>query len=1179
MVPVTDKFTASGVTKVVMLAVLVLFIANGCGKSNPINSDIQNNSSTTVIGSADGGEPATEESSARRLPNEVLVVLQGQTNFGQLDMQTRPLELIKPIKCTWGTIYKLRITDGSSVESVVAELQADPNVRFAEPDLSLQFHEVPYFPNDPLWERDDDGTDPRDNAFDQWGPSKAGADLVWNTETGSEDIVVAVLDSGILPDHEDLENNLWHNEDEIPANGIDDDENGWIDDTWGWDFDDNDNNPIDESFLLNFHGTACAGVIAAESDNHVGLSGIAPGVKVMALKVSFGSDDGLVSSVCEALTYAQVNNADICSMSFGTTNGYSEILSIACDEAWDNGNGLILFASTGNQGDQYTSYPAGYESVIAVGASSAFDNEQNPMDEERISQDSGFMWGSNYGSYLELMGFGANYTTTYGGSPDLYWDGEAFPGFFTGTSCACPMSAGSLALLASFFPNQNAQWYRERLRNTADDLHGYGFDIYSGYGRSNLYRACYGPDRFEDLEDPDGFVALELSEEYIYDSIHDVPGNPFSDFSDLYKFSIDEEGWYGCEIDIFTWGEDLELKVFSDTDMMHIVDWSKGANHYNSSLENTVFYAYPGDQYYVNVYSAGLGNSTTYGIRTRPVDNILTVTGESIAPPFIHHGGENIPLLKLTFETTYIARLNQLIINKSGTMPNEHWKSLTLFADSNDNLQLDPADIVITTNTVNNMNRISLDGFEIKFDHSKPLVLFVASDIDSAPEGSGFRLSLESYKDVSTREGIEPPYNSFPISSELLQIGHDGDPPYWPATVGAVSAQGIEHGVLLGWNVAIDDLSEPVKYNIYYTTTLPFEITTATKLTDVAAQAGDTTDLAYSVPNLPAGLEHHFVVRATDQAGNEEENLEIVSEAPQSSGDPENPAVIQSFEVGSPYDIAISDSILLVADSIDGLKVFNRSNPSHLIEIGSWDGDYVVNGVWCDNQYAYVAGLYGLYVLDISDPSTPHCIDSVPLDDGRNVIKIGDWVYTACYGGEIVAVDATNPFILADYDPFMLPDNSWPFDLEYTNGILYVVFQNNQDSIASLDISDPPNISMPGRFGGGGNSGLFHSDGKLYVTGFSTDRLYIFDSSSDPVMPSLLGYTGAGSGQYPHDVVVRGDYAYMTKFDYGIVIFDVTNPSNPYVVGSLPLNGALSIATDGTYLYVAQNTGWLNVIL
>ena len=303
---------------------------------------------------------------------EVLIVFKNKFPDSQLGISIAgyPLSLIHEIHCRWANVFEMKITDATSVPDMVARLKADPSIRFAEPNYISHFCDAPYWPNDPLWHGSDPGSDPRDSILDQWGPSKIGTDLVWNDTKGSKDVIVAVIDTGIRFDHEDLHDNLWINTGEIPDNGIDDDGNGWVDDTWGWDCALNNNNPNDQGYYGMYHGSACAGIVAAVQDNLKGCTGIAPNVKLMALRINF-QDDIYDSAVVEAVEYARVNGAAICTMSFGGPD-YSDIQNSEFNDAWDNGNGLIPIAAAGNENSTTCRYPSRYDAVHVCRRHSSF---------------------------------------------------------------------------------------------------------------------------------------------------------------------------------------------------------------------------------------------------------------------------------------------------------------------------------------------------------------------------------------------------------------------------------------------------------------------------------------------------------------------------------------------------------------------------------------------------------------------------------------------------------------------------------------------------------------------------------------------------------------------------------------------------------------------------------------
>jgi thermitase len=578
-----------------------------------------NTNSAGVLPAADTGKAQTKPI---YMPNEVLVVLTdtASVSLGTSAFSLFPLRVIKAIDSHWATIYRLGITDGTSVEQMVGKLKLNSNVRIVEPNYILNFLEAPYNPNDPMWNPANPGTDPRSNMWAQWGPAKLGASIVWNESKGDPNVIVAVIDTGVRRTHEDLENNLWINTDEIEDNGIDDDNNGYIDDWWGWNCFEGNNIPFDTNSGNYYHGTGCAGVIAATQNNGKGISGIAPGCKVMAIRADMNDGSTCESTVCEALNYAKDNGAAIISMSFGVIYA-TEILDQETAAIWDNGNGPIMLASAGNEDNTNVYSPARCDSVIAVGATIPWSGGGGPVDEGRIHNGwNGWWWGSTYGPKLHIMGFGERTYSTYGSGDNQYWDGVNH-WFFNGTSCACPTTAGVMALVMSFHPGETGQWYWDRIQDTSDDLDVPGFDDQTGWGRVNALRAVYGSDRYSAWEDGDGFVRVSLDStsaafnQPLYDSIHDVsPSNSFADTQDLYKITCGLDATFRIYLDIFTWGEDLDMELYSDKAMTDLIQSSTGPNHATSSFHEMTVDGQALMSYYLKVYSPALGNSTMYGL-------------------------------------------------------------------------------------------------------------------------------------------------------------------------------------------------------------------------------------------------------------------------------------------------------------------------------------------------------------------------------------------------------------------------------------------------------------------------------------------------------------------------------------------------------------------------------------
>jgi len=260
----------------------------------------------------------------------------------------------------------------------------------------------------------------------QWAlddPAATGAPEAW-TQSRGDGVVVAVLDSGVQLDHPDLAQNLWHNPGETPGNGVDDDHNGYVDDVFGANMMSNTGNVGDDEG----HGTHVAGIIAAAGGNGTGGSGIAPGAKIMAVKVLDANRAGNSTLLARGIRYAVDEGARILNISLngdGTSPDLDDALRYA------DGLGATIVASAGNNGrdiDLQPSYPAS-SSVPAVLAVSASDKT------------GGLLALANRGiGSVDLAAPGASILSTARGSG---YELRA------GTSMAAPFVAGSLALLAA----------------------------------------------------------------------------------------------------------------------------------------------------------------------------------------------------------------------------------------------------------------------------------------------------------------------------------------------------------------------------------------------------------------------------------------------------------------------------------------------------------------------------------------------------------------------------------------------------------------------------------------------------------------------------------------------------------------------------------------------------------
>jgi subtilisin family serine protease len=183
-----------------------------------------------------------------------------------------------------------------------------------------------------------------------WGRDLIDAPEVWTQGITGENVVVAVIDSGVDYNHPDLFANIWSNQDEIANNGIDDDNNGYVDDSRGWDFVNQDNQPMD----FNNHGTHVAGIIAATIDG-VGITGVAPNAEIMPVRVLDENGFGKISEALAGIRYAVENGADVINLSLGGNDYVSEVLDTI---SWAVQQGVVVVVAAGNESQTFPSYPA-----------------------------------------------------------------------------------------------------------------------------------------------------------------------------------------------------------------------------------------------------------------------------------------------------------------------------------------------------------------------------------------------------------------------------------------------------------------------------------------------------------------------------------------------------------------------------------------------------------------------------------------------------------------------------------------------------------------------------------------------------------------------------------------------------------------------------------------------------
>ncbi len=320
--------------------------------------------------------------------------------------------------------YLLDLAPGSDVLSAAAQLSKDPAVLWAEPDYLAKAALVP---SDPLYAQ-------------QWGLAKISAPNAWDVVTGTQTVVIAVLDSGIDFTHIDFTGRLWTNPGEVAGNGLDDDTNGYIDDVKGWDFVNADNNPADDIG----HGTQAAGVAAAAGNDGAGIAGVCWNCKIMPVKVMQVSGSANYSDITAGIWYAAKKGAKVINLSLGGYS-YSNAMREAVQAAV-NTYGAVVVGGAGNDNLSTPFYPAAYDEVIAVAGTTNTDTK------------AAF---SDYGSWVDLSAPGEAITTTFLGGD---W------GPVNGTSFAAPFVSGLAGLIRAQRPDWSPAVVKAQMERTADPI-------------------------------------------------------------------------------------------------------------------------------------------------------------------------------------------------------------------------------------------------------------------------------------------------------------------------------------------------------------------------------------------------------------------------------------------------------------------------------------------------------------------------------------------------------------------------------------------------------------------------------------------------------------------------------------------------------------------------------------
>ncbi|MEG4815246.1 S8 family serine peptidase [Microcoleus sp. K5-D4] len=435
-------------------------------------------------------------------------------DFVNLTLLNQQLESAQEQLPKWRVV---KIAANTDLQQVKANLAQDPRVEAVELNYAVSLNQFSnIFDLNQLFNDasiQETPSDPRINEL--WGLNNIGqsggtsdADIdapeAWDLQKGSKNVIVAVIDTGVDYNHQDLAANMWSNTGEIAGDGIDNDGNDYKDDLRGYDFQNNDNDPMDD----HSHGSHVAGTIGAVGNNNIGVVGVSQNVSLMPLKV-LGSDGyGVGSSLAKAINYAVKKGAKVINASLGNYP-FSQVSKDAIDDA--NKKGVLFVAAAGNEGklnnDTDPNYPSSYDlpNIIAVA---------------NTTRNDGLNSDSHYGkTSVDLGAPGTSILSTIPGNQYS---------FKSGTSMAAPHVAAAAALLLAQNPNLSVTQLKDILMNTTDPLTSLNGKTVSG-GRLNIRRALNHPPVLNrgQTTTPWHYKYLNVSDSSTFN--YTFPWNTFSD--------------------------------------------------------------------------------------------------------------------------------------------------------------------------------------------------------------------------------------------------------------------------------------------------------------------------------------------------------------------------------------------------------------------------------------------------------------------------------------------------------------------------------------------------------------------------------------------------------------------------------------------------------------------------
>jgi len=349
------------------------------------------------------------------------------------------------------SLVHLSLPDGLNVFDAMNLLDGQPGVLWSSPNFYFEGDPREIVPNDPSY-------------GSQYHHPLMQNDLAWNTTYGSSNIMLGITDDGVETTHSDLTTNIWVNPGEIAGNGIDDDNNGYIDDVNGWDFSGGNNDPNPNS-TSNDHGTHVAGICAGRTNNSIGIAGVSGHSKILPIQFYAGGGSWTAAVCNGSFTYAADNGANIVNTSYNI-NGFVGDPVFTAGMQYMHDNGVLHFNSGGNGSELNPARQAFHQTLLVVNT-----------DASDIKSSS-----SNWGTGMDISAPGSSIYSTV--TSNGY-------GYKSGTSMAAPNAAGAAALIWSANPSWNSYQVAAQLLATADDIDPVNpsYAGLLGSGRVNTYQA------------------------------------------------------------------------------------------------------------------------------------------------------------------------------------------------------------------------------------------------------------------------------------------------------------------------------------------------------------------------------------------------------------------------------------------------------------------------------------------------------------------------------------------------------------------------------------------------------------------------------------------------------------------------------------------------------------------